>query len=349
MAGGREAISFDEIIQAGRARSRNEQLASEIFGRNRKTREANDRSNRSSSRTPSLASRAGVQKSQRSSSSSSTATQRPPPVSRTSSVVQAVRTSRIQSALESPSASQANISKSRGIAIKGAAGPFTVVATNFAPGTTAADIESAVANDGADGDGNNTLVSCCLTSTHRDSTVTAELVYSDRAVAEKIDEGDVDMLSSDSAPDRYNSSRETEAAARTRLKEHRRGDPDLQDERYPNPSDSEPHLPVDGGEDALQRGDEAGQELSRSSPTHTTVTVGPTTIGLAGILREVDDHHTTAMALAGLFHLLLAVATAATAAQGEAACMQGREVLEEEAALAWVTGAVATLGEAGRY
>ncbi|RMD39660.1 hypothetical protein DV735_g5469, partial [Chaetothyriales sp. CBS 134920] len=301
MAAGREAVSFDEIIQAGRARSRNEQLANEIFGRNRRKKDSNEQGNRSSSQTPSLASRAGVQKSQRSSSSSSTTTPRPTPSSRTSSAVQAARTSRIQSALESPLSSQANISKSRGISIKGAAGPFTVVATNFAPGTTAADIESAVAHDGADADGNNTLLSCRLTSLHRDPTVTAELVYSDREVAERIvslynnqradgrilklsiqptsgkasfkpvvppsqhaqpiaaataldEEEDVDMLSVDPAPNRYNSSRETSAAAHTRLKEDRRAEADRQGERYVGAPDAEARVAADG-DDGAQRTD----------------------------------------------------------------------------------------------
>ncbi|RMZ76165.1 hypothetical protein DV738_g5105, partial [Chaetothyriales sp. CBS 135597] len=308
MATGKEAVSFDEIIQAGRARSRNEQLANEIFGRNRRKKDSNDRGNRASSQTPSLASRAGVQK--RSSSSSSTNTPRPTPTSRTSSAVQAARTSRIQSALESPLSSQANISKSRGIAIKGAAGPFTVVATNFAPGTTAADIESAVAHDGADVDGNNTLLSCRLTSSHRDPIVTAELVYSDREVAERIvslynnqradgrilklsiqptsgkalfkptaapsqqpqsnpgaalldDEDDVDMLSPDPPPNRYNTSREASAAAHTRLKEDRRAEPDRHDERYAGAPDAEAHVAADG-EDGVQRADATGDDLSRS-------------------------------------------------------------------------------------
>lgn len=59
-----------------------------------------------------------------------------------------------------------------------------MVASNFAPGTTAADIESAVATDSTDSEGHNGLLSCRLTSEH--PAVVAELVFSERTIADRI-------------------------------------------------------------------------------------------------------------------------------------------------------------------
>ena len=62
--------------------------------------------------------------------------------------------------------------------ILGAAGPYTVVGSNFAPGTTAADIESAMAPHGGE------MLGCQITS-HR-PTVVAEMVYAEKARGENI-------------------------------------------------------------------------------------------------------------------------------------------------------------------
>ena len=79
MADNKASVSFDEIIQKGmspprdvfeatltilsdRARRKNEDLAKEIFGRNKQNKDAANKNSRSSSRTPSLASRMGVAK-----------------------------------------------------------------------------------------------------------------------------------------------------------------------------------------------------------------------------------------------------------------------------------------------
>lgn len=66
-----------------------------------------------------------------------------------------------------------------GISFKGAAsGPYTVVAQNFAPGTTAADIESVMQSVGGD------MTNCKLVASH--PTVIAEMMFVERAGAEKV-------------------------------------------------------------------------------------------------------------------------------------------------------------------
>ncbi len=64
-----------------------------------------------------------------------------------------------------------------GISIRGQAGPFVVMAQNFAPGTTAADIESAMTPVGG------LVTSCRLLKTS--PIVIAEIVFESREGAEK--------------------------------------------------------------------------------------------------------------------------------------------------------------------
>ena len=64
------------------------------------------------------------------------------------------------------------------ISIRGTAGPYVVLGSNFAPGTTAADIESAMIPSGGE------MQSCrILTST---PTVIAEMVFSEKHNAESV-------------------------------------------------------------------------------------------------------------------------------------------------------------------
>jgi hypothetical protein len=65
-----------------------------------------------------------------------------------------------------------------GISIKGAAGPAIVVASNFAPGTTAADIEAVMVPVGGE------VQYCKLVSAN--PTVIAEMAFLDRAGAENV-------------------------------------------------------------------------------------------------------------------------------------------------------------------
>lgn len=66
----------------------------------------------------------------------------------------------------------------KGITIRGLAGPFVVMAQNFAPGTTAADIESAMAPVGG------LITSCRLVKQH--PIVTAELVFESKEGADNV-------------------------------------------------------------------------------------------------------------------------------------------------------------------
>ena len=65
------------------------------------------------------------------------------------------------------------------ISIRGtASGPFLVIGSNFAPGTTAADIQSAMVPSGGE------MQSCKVTSYH--PTVTAEMVFAEKASADSV-------------------------------------------------------------------------------------------------------------------------------------------------------------------
>ena len=67
---------------------------------------------------------------------------------------------------------------SDGMSIRGAAGPFTVIATNFAPGTTASDIEASMTPIGGG------IVYCGLVSTH--PTIVAEIDFLEKSGAENV-------------------------------------------------------------------------------------------------------------------------------------------------------------------
>lgn len=85
---------------------------------------------------------------------------------------------RLEAALNDTSGQATVRDNSVGISIKGtSSGPFTVAGSNFAPGTTAADIQSAVEPM------SGPTLSCYIVSQH--PTVTAELVFAERWSAEK--------------------------------------------------------------------------------------------------------------------------------------------------------------------
>ena len=67
---------------------------------------------------------------------------------------------------------------SKGISIRGVAGPFAVEAINFAPGTTADDIRAAMEPQGGE------IISCKLIKVR--PTVEAEIVFVERAGAEAV-------------------------------------------------------------------------------------------------------------------------------------------------------------------
>lgn len=63
------------------------------------------------------------------------------------------------------------------MSIRGLAGPYVVMAKNFAPGTTEADIESAMAPVGGE------IRSCSIVSTH---PTTAEIVFESKEGADNV-------------------------------------------------------------------------------------------------------------------------------------------------------------------
>ncbi|KAL9094665.1 MAG: hypothetical protein Q9165_002934 [Trypethelium subeluteriae] len=168
MTNTKETVSFDEIIQEGRRKRKFQAMADEILGKGRKSNAAaaNSKVNRNVPTGPAstVASRGGIVKS--------------------SSRLD--RGNRAYASLQSElskdeEASQVNIvgnGKGDNIHIKGMAGPYIVVASNFAPGTTAADIESVMAAVGGE------MLSCRLISSS--PTVMAEMQFVDKVGAESI-------------------------------------------------------------------------------------------------------------------------------------------------------------------
>ncbi|KAF5579888.1 uncharacterized protein FSUBG_13521 [Fusarium subglutinans] len=169
------ATDFEKIINEGRERKKNEALADRIFSKNRRQSAP---SKLKSAPSQSLASRVGVKKQRTSIGTRST---QPAPGnvngewthdlhhsvsgdlgSRISAPNAAHkrannrRAARLSAAVDrmdtsSDAPQQVNIVKGKGgagsgmgMTIRGLAGPFTLMAQNFAPGTTAADIESAM-------------------------------------------------------------------------------------------------------------------------------------------------------------------------------------------------------------
>ncbi|KAJ4264769.1 hypothetical protein NW762_005012 [Fusarium torreyae] len=182
------AADFEKIIHEGRERKKNEALANQIFSKNRRQSAP---PKLKAAPGPSLASRVGVKKQRNSNVGSRSNPPAPGNVNGEwthdlhhsisgdlSSRISAPaagnrranrRAARLSAAVDRMDTSgdapqQVNIVKPKvkgtgnnspmGITIRGLAGPFTVMAQNFAPGTTAADIESAMTPIGGE------MVSC---------------------------------------------------------------------------------------------------------------------------------------------------------------------------------------------
>ncbi|PWY64276.1 hypothetical protein BO70DRAFT_347187 [Aspergillus heteromorphus CBS 117.55] len=182
MAAGQEAVSFDAIIQADRKRRKNEELANQLLSKRRTGNTATKAAGRPQNVKPgSLASRIGVVKRSASATSSPKAnTPNPPPARQGFRPGPSNRRrpdeSRLLSALN-PENGQANVRNGTGLSIKGAgSGPFVVVASNFAPGTTAADIQSTI--EPASGE----ILRCWVTSQR--PAVTAEITFAEKQAAE---------------------------------------------------------------------------------------------------------------------------------------------------------------------
>jgi hypothetical protein len=192
--------SFGEFIQAEREKKKKEQLANEIFGRGRKpaTRGrggAAITSRKGPGPAPTLASRMGVTKRSASSRPNingkwghdlhalNNPRARPFQAPRAVSASQLDRNNRLfgglRSTIQDTSQGDSNGALS-GFNIKGAGGgtQCTVIASNFAPGTTAADIEAVMAPIGGE------LLRCKLISSQ--PTVMAEMLFADAEGAENV-------------------------------------------------------------------------------------------------------------------------------------------------------------------
>jgi len=214
MASSKIAADFNAIINADRQRRKNEALAQEIFSKGRRSSAPGaGMINRKPGTGPSLASRVGVTK--RPLPTSSKPSQKPirptagnvdaewthdlhtlnnPAASRTSHLASrapknshTARNDRLYSALNGTASSEALNSQFNivggakpptGLSIRGLAGPYIVIAKNFADGTTAEDIESAMTPVGG------VALSCRLIAER--PNVIAEIIFETKEGAEGV-------------------------------------------------------------------------------------------------------------------------------------------------------------------
>ncbi|KAL1631209.1 hypothetical protein SLS56_004456 [Neofusicoccum ribis] len=162
-------VSFDQIIQRGREQQKREALANEILGSGRRKSApgaqaaVNNNTRKGAAAGGSLASRMGVTKS----------TSR---IETGSRLYQELRPEQSNGSYNQAASSKG----ASGISIRGAAQPsgWTVVASNFAPGTTAADIEAVMTPVGGE------MMGCRLTSSN--PTVIAEMQFVEKSGADNV-------------------------------------------------------------------------------------------------------------------------------------------------------------------
>ncbi|KAJ5242948.1 uncharacterized protein N7469_001275 [Penicillium citrinum] len=203
-----QAPSFDEIIQSDRQKKQNELLASQILGKdkNKKGRRASAPgsgagalSKAQTAKPGSLASRIGPANKLKRSASASFRTSQPQPKTKVKTNPAPATVGSARSREKPTQKKNRNHQKehphqerllslvqntqdskprhvSSGLSIKGASGPFVVVASNFAPGTSAADIQSAL-------ESNTGPMLSCRVINHSPS-VTAEITYAEKWTAE---------------------------------------------------------------------------------------------------------------------------------------------------------------------
>lgn len=193
------AASFDALLQADRQKRKHEQLANQLLGKGRRSstpsngvRKAGTAgnlanriafANRSFSAMPKVhvtpKSLANAQP-QHVSTAGLAHNSRPVRENPMARKAQKERLSENLNKMDWDSSAngQATVRNGGEISILGAAGPYTVVGSNFAPGTTAADIESAMAPIGGE------MLDCQITS--QKPTVVAEMVFSEKARAENV-------------------------------------------------------------------------------------------------------------------------------------------------------------------
>lgn len=206
MAANQGVVSFDQIIQAGRQRKEKEKLANDILGQGRREKQrlaeeifgrgrsnnAPNHGSRKSGAGPSLASRVGIAKASQRSSSTPKASpniegtwghDRAPRITRPPRGNAMLRQAKDDllfntAVTQTPRNGVASSGLGEEISIRGTAGPYVVIGSNFAPGTTAADIESAMIPSGGE------MQSCRIISST--PTVMAEMVFAEKHNAESV-------------------------------------------------------------------------------------------------------------------------------------------------------------------
>ncbi|KAJ5787703.1 hypothetical protein N7457_002693 [Penicillium paradoxum] len=194
-------VSFDEIIQADRLKKKHEQLANQLLGKNRRSStpgsgSGNKAQNKTQNAKPgSLASRVGVAKPQRSASATVHSTKNKPAPTANNARARGnagkkdrLNVDQVRAAFKSDNR-QLNVqsgntlqngrrSGGKNMIIKGASGPFIVEGRNFAPGTTAADIQSAFEPI------TGPMLSCRVVASQ--PNVVAEFEYAEKMAAELV-------------------------------------------------------------------------------------------------------------------------------------------------------------------
>ncbi|KAL1955473.1 hypothetical protein VTO42DRAFT_8499 [Malbranchea cinnamomea] len=181
MAANKETMSFNDIIQAARQRRRQQALADKIFSKNRGLT-ASDSRIQTKSELPaggSLASRVERR-------SASSGVKKPGSAAATSSRMKPANNRRNREnrilAKQVPSEYQSDAvvqDETTEFSIKGrASGPTVVIGSNFAPGTSAADIQSAFEPVGG------TMLDCRILSTY--PSVVAEMTFVESRGAEAV-------------------------------------------------------------------------------------------------------------------------------------------------------------------
>ncbi|KAJ6124022.1 hypothetical protein N7471_011339 [Penicillium samsonianum] len=197
----KKPVSFDAIIQADRQKKKQEDLANQLLGKNRRSSAPGSGSgagkkaqNKPQNAKPgSLASRIGVAK--RSASATVQPNKnKPAPITNSNRArgkpgkKDGVNADQVRATFQSEngqgnarSGTFAKNSRPFGgsnMTIKGASGPFLVVGRNFAPGTTAADIQSALEPI------TGPMLSCQIVASQ--PSVVAEFAYAEKTAAELV-------------------------------------------------------------------------------------------------------------------------------------------------------------------
>ncbi|CAI7565991.1 unnamed protein product [Penicillium glandicola] len=196
----KQPVSFDDIIQADRQKKKQEDLANQLLGKNRRSSAPGSGSGAGrkaqiktqNAKPGSLASRIGVAK--RSASATVQPKNKPAPNTNTNRTrgqagkKDRVNAGQVQAALQSGNgqgntrsgivAQNSRLSGGSNMTIKGASGPFIVVGRNFAPGTTAADIQSALEPI------TGPMLSCQIVASQ--PSVVAEFAYAEKVAAELV-------------------------------------------------------------------------------------------------------------------------------------------------------------------